>query len=117
MTPEAVGQVQERILNMALEIAMQEDFWYLRLCKIAPRLGVVPTTPYGTYSNKDELNLMIWVRGFDELFDRLTGRAAPPPNPGLGLWLTVLSNSAFPPQTTTTSCVARAPQSTWTIGG
>ena len=52
MTPEAVGQVRERILNMALEIAMQEDFWYLRLCKISPRLGVVPTTPYGTYSNK-----------------------------------------------------------------
>lgn len=48
MTSEAVEQVQGRILNMALEIAMQEDFWYLRLCKIAPRLGVVPTTPYGT---------------------------------------------------------------------
>lgn len=55
------------------------------LCKIAPRLGVVPTTPYGTYSNKDEVNLIIRVRGFEELFDRLTGRATPLPNPGLGL--------------------------------
>jgi hypothetical protein len=53
MTSEAVEQVQGRILNMALEIVMQEDFWYLRLCNIVPRLGVVPPTPYDTYYNKE----------------------------------------------------------------
>lgn len=77
MTQQAVEQTRERILDTALEIIIQEGFENLSLRKIASRLGVTPTTLYNYYSNKDELNLMIRVRGFEKLFNLLTKRAEP----------------------------------------
>ncbi|MFZ5565243.1 MAG: TetR/AcrR family transcriptional regulator [Thermodesulfobacteriota bacterium] len=77
MTPREVEQTRERILDTALEIIIQEGFENLSLRKIASRLGVTPTTLYNYYSNKDELNLMIRVRGFEKLFDLMTKQAKP----------------------------------------
>ena len=77
MTRQEVEGVRERILDAALEIIVTEGFGNLSLRKIASRLNVTPTTLYHYYSGKDELNLMIRVRGFEKLFELLTVRAAP----------------------------------------
>lgn len=76
MTRQEVEGVRERILDAAVEIIIAEGFKNLSLRKIASRLNVTPTTLYNYYSNKDELNLMIQVRGFEMLFSMLTSRAA-----------------------------------------
>jgi len=76
-TPQEVEQTRERILDTALDIIIKDGFENLSLRKIASRLGVTPTTLYNYYSNKDELNLMIRVRGFEKLFALLTKRARP----------------------------------------
>jgi AcrR family transcriptional regulator len=76
MTRQEVEGVRERILDAAVEIIIAEGFENLSLRKIASRLNVTPTTLYNYYSNKDELNLMIQVRGFETLYSMLTSRAA-----------------------------------------
>lgn len=75
MTQEEVEQIRVRILDTALEIIIEEGFKSLSVRKIASRLGITATTIYNYYKNKDELNLMIRMRGFEKLHDLLTSRA------------------------------------------
>lgn len=42
--------------------------------KIASRLGFTATTIYNYYNNKDEINLMIRIKGFEKLYDMLKKR-------------------------------------------
>lgn len=76
MTAEAVEHTREKILDTALDIIIEEGFNNLSVRKIASRLGVTATTIYNYYTNKDELNLMIRMRGFKKLHELLTKRAA-----------------------------------------
>lgn len=71
MTAEMLEQTRERILDIALEIIIDEGFNNLSVRKIASRLGVTATTIYNYYTNKDELNLMIRMRGFEKLHNLL----------------------------------------------
>lgn len=71
MTREEVEKFRDRILDIALDIILKEGFDNLSIRKIASRLGVTATTIYNYYSGKDELNLMIRVRGFETLFAML----------------------------------------------
>jgi AcrR family transcriptional regulator len=67
MPREEVEKFRNRILDIALDIILKEGFDSLSIRKISSRLGVTATTIYNYYTNKDELNLMIRVRGFETL--------------------------------------------------
>jgi AcrR family transcriptional regulator len=77
MTKEEIKNTRGRILDTALKIIIDEGFNNLSVRKIASRLGVTATTIYNYYTNKDEINLMIRIRGFEKLYDLLTKRSAP----------------------------------------
>jgi AcrR family transcriptional regulator len=77
MTKEEVENTRGRILDTALNIIIEEGFNNLSVRKIASRLGVTATTIYNYYTNKDEINLMIRIRGFEKLYDLLTRHSAP----------------------------------------
>jgi AcrR family transcriptional regulator len=77
MTKEEVENTRGRILDTALGIIIEEGFNNLSVRKIASRLGVTATTIYNYYTNKDEINLMIRIRGFEKLYDLLTKHSAP----------------------------------------
>ncbi|MCX5848869.1 MAG: TetR/AcrR family transcriptional regulator [Deltaproteobacteria bacterium] len=77
MTKEEIDNTRVRILDTALDIIIEEGFNNLSVRKIASRLGVTATTIYNYYTNKDEINLMIRIRGFEKLHDLLTERSAP----------------------------------------
>jgi AcrR family transcriptional regulator len=76
MTKEEVENTRGRILDTALSIIIEEGFNNLSVRKIASRLGFTATTIYNYYTNKDEINLMIRIRGFEKLYDLLTNRSA-----------------------------------------
>ncbi len=75
MSREEVDRFRNRILDVALDIILKQGFDSLSVRKIASRLGVTATTIYNYYSCKDELNLMIRVRGFETLREMLAARA------------------------------------------
>jgi len=77
MTKEEIESMRGRILDTALGIIIEEGFNNLSIRKIASRLGVTATTIYNYYTNKDEINLMIRIRGFEKLYELLTQRQAP----------------------------------------
>ena len=71
MSDAEIKKFRDRILDIALDIILKQGFDNLSIRKIASRLGVTATTIYNYYSGKDELNLMIRVRGFETLHDML----------------------------------------------
>ncbi|MDI6743640.1 MAG: TetR/AcrR family transcriptional regulator, partial [Smithella sp.] len=75
MTKEEIENTRIRILDTALDIIIEEGFNNLSVRKIASHLGVTATTIYNYYTNKDEINLMIRIRGFEKLYDMLTKRS------------------------------------------
>lgn len=77
MSAQDVELMRGRILDTALEIIIDEGFDSLSVRKIASKIGVTATTIYNYYKNKDELNLMIRLRGFAALHDLLLERAEP----------------------------------------
>jgi len=77
MTKEEIDSTRIRILDTALDIIIEEGFNNLSVRKIASHLGITATTIYNYYTNKDEINLMIRIRGFEKLYDLLTERSAP----------------------------------------
>lgn len=77
MTREEIDNTRERILDTALDIIIKEGFNNLSVRKIAARLGVTATTIYNYYTNKNEINLMIRIRGFEKLYGLLIKQATP----------------------------------------
>jgi AcrR family transcriptional regulator len=76
MTQEEIEKTRRKILDTALDIIIDEGFDSLSVRNIASRLGVTATTIYNYYKNKDELNLMIRLRGFQMLYDLMENRSA-----------------------------------------
>lgn len=78
-TPEAITATRERILKEALFIINEEGYANLSMRKLAKRLGFTAKTIYNYYSNKDELYLMVLIKGFTDLaeefrrVDRMSG--------------------------------------------
>lgn len=77
MTKEKIESTRGRILDTALDIIIKEGFNNLSVRKIASRLNFTATTIYNYYKNKDEINLMIRIRGFEKLHEMMTKRSAP----------------------------------------
>lgn len=67
---EVVEAIRERILTEALFIINQDGYANLSMRKLALRLGVTAKTIYNYYSNKDELYLMVLIKGFQELSEQ-----------------------------------------------
>jgi len=63
--------VKKEILDSALQLIIDEGFHNLSMRRLASRLGMTATTIYNYFSNKDEINLMIRMRGFEMLYLRL----------------------------------------------
>lgn len=77
MTKEEIENTRGKILDTALDVIIEEGFNNLSVRKIASRLGVTATTIYNYYANKDEINLMIRIRGFEKLYEILTKYSTP----------------------------------------
>jgi len=67
-----VDSIKEKILDEALQLIIEEGFNKLSMRKIASRLGITAANIYNYYTSKDEINLMIRVRGFETLYSMLT---------------------------------------------
>lgn len=61
---------KKKILDTALEFIVKEGFHNLSMRKLASRLNITATTIYNYFSNKDEINLMIRMHGFDILYSK-----------------------------------------------
>ena len=85
MTREEIDHVRQRILDTALDIIIREGFANLSFRKIAAHLGITATTIYNYFAGKDELNLMIRVRGFETLQEMLRAAYTPHQDPVSGI--------------------------------
>ncbi len=65
---EEIEAVREKIIATALSLIIDEGFSNLSMRKIAARLGITATTIYNYVASKDELNLMIRMKGFEILY-------------------------------------------------
>jgi AcrR family transcriptional regulator len=70
-TPEEINSMRDRILDATAKLIIEEGFKKLSMRKIAARLGVTATNLYYYFASKDEINVMIRVRGFHILYDKL----------------------------------------------
>lgn len=70
-TREEIDIIKEQILDTALQLIIEDGFTNLSMRKIAARLDITATTIYNYYTSKDELNLMIYIRGFELLYDMM----------------------------------------------
>jgi AcrR family transcriptional regulator len=70
-TRDKINNTKEKILDEALQLIIDEGFDKLSMRKIASRLGITAANIYNYYSGKDEINLMIRVRGFEILHSML----------------------------------------------
>jgi len=59
---------KKKILDTALELIVKDGFQNLSMRRLASRLNITATTIYNYFSNKDEINLMIRMHGFDMLY-------------------------------------------------
>jgi AcrR family transcriptional regulator len=70
-TQDKINNTKEKILDAALALIIEEGFNKLSMRKIASRLGITAANIYNYYSSKDDINLMIRIRGFEMLFSML----------------------------------------------
>lgn len=66
-----IDMVKKEILDSALKFIIDDGFHNLSMRKLASQLGMTATKIYYYFSNKDEINLMIRMRGFEMLYQRL----------------------------------------------
>ena len=79
--PEVVEAIRERILKEALFIINKDGYANLSMRKLALRLGFTAKTIYNYYSNKDELYLMVLIKGFQELTEQFRAAYLSSENP------------------------------------
>lgn len=73
-TPRSSSEIElvkQEILDAALQFIVEDGFHNLSMRKLASRLGMTATTIYNYFANKDEINLMLRMRGFELLYQRL----------------------------------------------
>lgn len=65
---QEIDAIKKEILDTALELIVKDGFQNLSMRRLASRLGMTATTIYNYFSNKDEINLMIRMNGFEMLY-------------------------------------------------
>lgn len=66
-TPEEIEAVRQKILDEALDIISTSGYDDLSMRKLAGRLGFAAKTIYNYYSGKEEIYIMVLLRGFEQL--------------------------------------------------
>lgn len=66
-----ITEIRKQILDTALDLIIQGGFQEFSMRKLASRIGITATTIYNYYSNKDEINIMIRMHGFELLYHEL----------------------------------------------
>jgi len=66
-TTDEINSIKEIILDKALQLIIEEGYSKLSMRRIASRLGVTAASIYYYYKNKEEINLMVRLRGFEIL--------------------------------------------------
>ena len=69
MSQKQIAAMKKRILDTALELIIKDGFQHVSMRNLASRLGITATTIYNYYSNKDEINIMIRMHGFELLYN------------------------------------------------
>ncbi len=82
---EAVEEIRQEILDMALTIIGEHGFDNLSMRNLAGRLNVSATTIYNYYSSKDELYLAVLTRGFEYMYEQMWQGYLSQEDPGLRL--------------------------------
>lgn len=67
-----IKNIQERILEAALDIIIQEGFPALTMRRIASKIGMTAPNIYNYYKSKDELYISLVIQGFEILQRELT---------------------------------------------
>jgi len=68
---DEVGDVCERILNVAFDILAQHGYESLSMSKIGQKMKMTAANLYNYYANKDELLIAIHKKAFEILYDKL----------------------------------------------
>ncbi len=68
---KTIKNIQERILEAALDIIIQEGFPALTMRRIASRIGMTAPNIYNYYTSKDELYISLVIKGFEMLHREL----------------------------------------------
>jgi AcrR family transcriptional regulator len=68
---KTIKNIQERILEAALDIIIQEGFPALTMRRIASRIGMTAPNLYNYYQSKDELYISLVIKGFEMLHREL----------------------------------------------
>jgi len=68
----AIKNIQNRILEAALDIIVQEGFPALTMRRIASKIGMTAPNIYNYYKSKDELYISLVIQGFEILQRELT---------------------------------------------
>lgn len=66
-TPGEVEEFRKKILDEALDIISDSGYDYLSMRKLASRLGIAAKTIYNYYSCKEEIYIMVLIKGFEIL--------------------------------------------------
>lgn len=69
-SPQEIERIKDNILEHAVDILIKHGYEGLSLRKLADRLGFAAKTIYNYYNNKDEIYLMILIKGYNELYER-----------------------------------------------
>lgn len=69
---QSITKIRKQILDTALDLIIQGGFQQFSMRKLASRIGITATTIYNYYSNKDEINIMIRMHGFELLYHELS---------------------------------------------
>jgi len=67
-----IKNIQERILEAALDVIVQEGYPALTMRRIASKIGMTAPNIYNYYQSKDELYISLVIRGFEILKRELT---------------------------------------------
>ena len=67
--PEEVNAFRESILAQAVKLMTEEGYHNFSMRKLAMPLGIAAKTIYNYFRNKDELNLAILTKGFEDLYE------------------------------------------------
>ncbi len=68
----AIKTIQNRILEAALDIIVQDGFPALTMRRIASKIGMTAPNIYNYYKSKDELYISLVIQGFEILQRELT---------------------------------------------
>ena len=68
----SIKNIQNRILDAALDIIIQEGFPALTMRRIASKIGMTAPNIYNYYKSKDELYISLVIQGFEILQRELT---------------------------------------------